>query len=44
VGYQRARDPFTPALPRPNALAEMLRLYCDRMHSNEPVHTWDGPD
>ena len=25
------------------ALAEMLRLYCERMHSNEPVHTWDGP-
>jgi gamma-glutamyl:cysteine ligase YbdK (ATP-grasp superfamily) len=31
-------------LTRPNALAEMLRLYCGRMHSNEPVHTWDGPD
>jgi hypothetical protein len=30
-------------LSRPNALAEMLRLYCERMHSNEPVHTWDGP-
>ena len=27
-------------LTRPNALAEMLRLYCERMHSNEPVHTW----
>jgi hypothetical protein len=30
-------------LSRPNALAEMLHLYCERMHSNEPVHTWDGP-
>jgi hypothetical protein len=30
-------------LARPQALAEMLHLYCDRMHSNEPVHTWDGP-
>jgi hypothetical protein len=30
-------------LNRPSALAEMLRLYCQRMHSNEPVHTWDGP-
>ena len=30
-------------LTRPQALAEMLRLYCQRMHSNEPVHTWDGP-
>jgi hypothetical protein len=30
-------------LARPRALAEMLHLYCDRMHSNEPVHTWDGP-
>ncbi|MDF2823141.1 MAG: hypothetical protein K0R68_549 [Mycobacterium sp.] len=30
-------------LARPQALAEMLRLYCERMHSNEPVHTWDGP-
>jgi hypothetical protein len=28
-------------LTRPAALAEMLRLYCQRMHSNEPVHTWD---
>ena len=28
---------------RPQALAEMLRLYCERMHSNEPVHQWDGP-
>jgi hypothetical protein len=30
-------------LTRPNALAEMLRLYCERMHSNEPVHTRGGP-
>lgn len=30
-------------LSRPNALAEMLRLYCERMHSNDPVHTWDVP-
>ncbi|BBZ63982.1 hypothetical protein MMON_52830 [Mycolicibacterium monacense] len=30
-------------LARPAALAEMLRLYCQRMHSNEPVHSWDGP-
>ena len=25
---------------RTTALAEMLRRYCDLMHSNEPVHTW----
>lgn len=30
-------------MSRPAALAEMLRLYCERMHSNAPVHTWDGP-
>jgi gamma-glutamyl:cysteine ligase YbdK (ATP-grasp superfamily) len=30
-------------MTRPQALAEMLHLYCERMHSNEPVHTWDGP-
>src|SRR5690242_19457959 len=30
-------------LDRPRALAEMLHLYCERMHGNEPVHTWDGP-
>ena len=30
-------------LSRPRALAEMLRLYCERMHANDPVHTWDGP-
>jgi gamma-glutamyl:cysteine ligase YbdK (ATP-grasp superfamily) len=28
-------------MARPAALAEMLRLYCDHMHSNEPVHTWE---
>ncbi|WP_031683545.1 glutamate--cysteine ligase [Mycobacterium tuberculosis] len=28
-------------LTRPAALAEMLRRYCEHMHSNEPVHTWD---
>ena len=28
-------------MTRPEALAEMLRLYCERMHSNEPVHTWE---
>src|SRR6201997_4676671 len=30
-------------LTRPRALAEMLRRYADRMHSNEPVHTWELP-
>ena len=30
-------------LTRPQALAEMLRRYCERMHSNEPVHTWELP-
>ena len=28
-------------MSRPEALAEMLRRYCDHMHANEPVHTWD---
>jgi hypothetical protein len=28
-------------MTRPTALAEMLRRYCDHMHTNEPVHTWD---
>ncbi|OBA71805.1 glutamate--cysteine ligase [Mycobacterium sp. 1554424.7] len=28
-------------MSRPAALAEMLRRYCEHMHSNEPVHTWD---
>jgi hypothetical protein len=30
-------------LSRPRALAEMLRRYADRMHSNEPLHTWELP-
>jgi hypothetical protein len=25
---------------RQQQLAEMLRQYCDLMHSNDPVHTW----
>src|SRR6201997_3223552 len=29
-------------LSRPAALAEMLRRYCEHMHTNEPVHTWDA--
>jgi hypothetical protein len=37
VGYQRARDPFTPALPR-----RVLRGQRIGELSNEPVHTWDG--
>jgi hypothetical protein len=28
-------------LSRPAALAEMRRRYCEHMHTNEPVHTWD---
>ena len=28
-------------LGRCDALAEMLRRYCELMHSNEPVHTWE---
>ena len=28
-------------MDRRRALAEMLRQYCELMHSNEPVHTWD---
>lgn len=31
-------------LTRPAALAEMLRAYCEHMHSNEPVHTWNVPN
>jgi hypothetical protein len=31
-------------LTRPAALAQMLRRYCDHMHSNEPVHTWEVPE
>jgi gamma-glutamyl:cysteine ligase YbdK (ATP-grasp superfamily) len=30
-------------LARPQALAEMLHRYCERMHTNAPVHTWDFP-
>jgi gamma-glutamyl:cysteine ligase YbdK (ATP-grasp superfamily) len=30
-------------LTRPRALAEMLCRYTERMHSNEPVHTWELP-
>jgi hypothetical protein len=30
-------------LTRPRALAEMLRRYAERMHSNEPLHTWELP-
>jgi hypothetical protein len=30
-------------LARTAALAEMLRLYCRHMHTNEPVHTWEVP-
>jgi len=26
---------------RPAALAEMLRRYCEHMHANQPVHTWE---
>ncbi len=28
---------------RPRAIREMLQLYTQGMHSNEPVHTWDVP-
>jgi len=27
-------------LDRREALREMMRLYCEHMHSNEPVHSW----
>lgn len=30
-------------MARPQALAEMLRRYCEHMHSNQPVHEWDTP-
>ncbi len=30
-------------LDRDRALTEMLRLYSQGMHSNEPVHTWELP-
>lgn len=29
-------------LTRPAALAEMLRQYCENMHTNAPVHTWSA--
>lgn len=28
-------------MTRPQALAEMLRRYCEHMHANQPVHTWE---
>jgi hypothetical protein len=28
-------------MTRPDALAGMLQRYCERMHTNKPVHTWD---
>jgi hypothetical protein len=28
-------------MTRPQALADMLRRYCEHMHANEPVHTWE---
>ena len=31
-------------MPRPAALAEMLRQYCRHMHANEPVHTWESAE
>lgn len=30
-------------LDRDAALRKMLELYLERMHSSEPVHTWDVP-
>ena len=30
-------------LDRPEALRQMTRAYAERMHGNEPVHTWDLP-
>ncbi len=30
-------------LDRPKALEQMLRLYCEGMHANEPVHAWPVP-
>ncbi|MFT3874962.1 MAG: glutamate--cysteine ligase [Propioniciclava sp.] len=30
-------------LSRPDALAAMTAAYAERMHSNEPVHTWELP-
>lgn len=37
---QTVRELEERGLDRPRALAEMLRRYCDLMHSNTPVHTW----
>jgi hypothetical protein len=28
---------------RTEALRRMLQLYCEGMHANEPVHTWNLP-
>ena len=44
AGADGDRAAGADGLTRPQALAEMLRLYCERMHSNEPVHTWELPD
>jgi hypothetical protein len=30
-------------LDRAAALTQMLKLYCEGMHANEPVHTWPVP-
>jgi hypothetical protein len=30
-------------LDRSGALTEMVKLYCEGMHANEPVHTWPIP-
>ena len=30
-------------LSRDQALTEMLKLYSQGMHSNQPVHTWEVP-
>lgn len=35
------RDLQAQGMSRPDALTEMLRRYCAKMHTNEPVHTWD---
>ena len=37
---QRLED---SGLNRDAALTEMLHLYSQGMHSNEPVHTWELP-
>jgi hypothetical protein len=37
---QRLED---SGLDRDAALTEMLHLYSQGMHSNEPVHTWELP-